>query len=131
MSNADSTNGNHHFDEDRKEPKDRIDANPPCRAGKVVRLRKLLAELIARRIIAARRGPPSGVAARAEDRPRRRPERAGHEERQDRMHDPAREVLGEGDQSQPPDRSRESRHADTVPRRGANPPRPPRETSPP
>jgi hypothetical protein len=58
MSNADSTNGNHQPDDDRKEPKDRIDANPPYRAGKVVRFRKLLAELIARRIIAARRGPP-------------------------------------------------------------------------
>ena len=58
MSNADSTNGNHHPDDDRKELKDRIDANPPYRAGKVVRFRKLLAELIARRIIAARRGPP-------------------------------------------------------------------------
>ena len=58
MSNADSTNGNHHPNDDRKEPKDRIDANPPYRAGKVVRFRKLLAELIARRIIAARRGPP-------------------------------------------------------------------------
>lgn len=58
MSNADSPNGNHHSDEDRKESKDRIDANPPYGAGKVVRFRKLLAELIARRIIAARRGPP-------------------------------------------------------------------------
>lgn len=58
MSNADSTNGKHHPDDDRKEPKERIDANPPYRACKVVRFRKLLAELIARRIIAARRGPP-------------------------------------------------------------------------
>lgn len=58
MPNADSTNGNHHPDDDRKEPKDRIDANPPYRAGKVAQFRKLLAELIARRIIAARRGPP-------------------------------------------------------------------------
>ena len=58
MSNADSTNGNHHSDEDRKEPKDRIDVNPPHGAGKVVRFRKLLAELIARRILAARRGRP-------------------------------------------------------------------------
>lgn len=58
MSSADSTNGNHHPDDDRKEQRDRIDANPPYRAGKVVRFRKLLAELIARRIIAARRGPP-------------------------------------------------------------------------
>lgn len=58
MPNADSTNGNHHPDDDRKEPMERIDANPPYRAGKVVRFRKLLAELIARRIIAARRGPP-------------------------------------------------------------------------
>jgi hypothetical protein len=57
MSNADSTNGKHHPD-DRKEPKERIDAHPPYRACKVVRFRKLLAELIARRIIAARRGPP-------------------------------------------------------------------------
>jgi len=60
MSNADSTNGNHHSDEDRKEPKDRIDANPPYGAGKVVRFRKLLAEFIARRILAARRGRPDG-----------------------------------------------------------------------
>lgn len=58
MFNADSTNGNHHPDDDRKEPKDRIDANPPYGAGTVVRFRKLLAELIARRIVAARRGPP-------------------------------------------------------------------------
>jgi len=33
MSNADSTNGNHHPDDDRKELKDRIDANPPYGAG--------------------------------------------------------------------------------------------------
>jgi hypothetical protein len=58
MSNADSTNGNHHSDEDRKEPKDRIDANPSYGAGKVVRFRKLLAELLTRRILAARRGRP-------------------------------------------------------------------------
>lgn len=58
MSNADSTNDSHQPDGDRKESKDRIDANPPYRAGKVVGFRKLLAELIARRIVAARRGPP-------------------------------------------------------------------------
>jgi hypothetical protein len=35
MSNAESTNGNHHSAEDRKEPKDRIDANPPYGAGRL------------------------------------------------------------------------------------------------
>jgi len=58
MSNVDSTNGNHHPDDEHNEPMDRIDANPPYRAEKVVGFRKLLAELIARRIVAARRGPP-------------------------------------------------------------------------
>ena len=66
MSNADFTNGNHYPEDDRKQPKDRVDANPPDRAGKVARFRKLLAELIARRIIAARRGPPD-----AGDQPKR------------------------------------------------------------
>ena len=39
-SNADSSNGNHHSDEDRKESKDRIDGNPPYGAGKVVRVQE-------------------------------------------------------------------------------------------
>jgi hypothetical protein len=53
------TNGNPYpEDDDAKKRKDRIGANPPYRIGHTVRFRKLLAELIARRIIAARRGLP-------------------------------------------------------------------------
>jgi hypothetical protein len=59
MTNTNPTNGNPcPEDDDANKQKDRIDANPPYRAGKVVRFRKLLAELIARRILAARRGLP-------------------------------------------------------------------------
>ncbi|MFM7519370.1 MAG: hypothetical protein ACKO9B_02750 [Planctomycetota bacterium] len=59
MPNTDSTNGHHRpEDDDRSGGKDRIDANPPYGAGRVERFRQLLADLIARRILAARRRPP-------------------------------------------------------------------------
>jgi hypothetical protein len=45
-------------DGDVNKRSDGIDANPTCRIGKAVRFRKLLAELIARRILAARGGQP-------------------------------------------------------------------------
>ncbi|MFM7184131.1 MAG: hypothetical protein ACKO4Z_05085 [Planctomycetota bacterium] len=47
-------------DDDRDTPRDRIDADPPYGATfseKVARFRDLLAELIARRILAERQGP--------------------------------------------------------------------------
>ncbi len=46
-------------------PKKRIDGNPPygfASAHAVEQFRRLLAELIARKIIAERRGPPPGLA---------------------------------------------------------------------
>lgn len=58
MTKTDSTNGDHRPDDNRGESKDRIDANPPYGADKVMRFRRLLAELIVRRIAAARRRPP-------------------------------------------------------------------------
>jgi hypothetical protein len=59
MTITNPTNGNPYpEDEDANKRKDRIDANPPYRIGHAVRFRKLLAELIARRILAERRGLP-------------------------------------------------------------------------
>jgi hypothetical protein len=59
MTNTNPTNGNPcPEDDDANKQKDRIDANPPYRIGHAMRFRKLLAELIARRILAARRGLP-------------------------------------------------------------------------
>jgi hypothetical protein len=59
MTITNPTNGNPYpEDDDAIKRTDRIDANPPYRIGHAVRFRKLLAELIARRILAARRGLP-------------------------------------------------------------------------
>jgi len=47
-------------DDDPKDERDRIDANPPYGSpfpAKIKRFRELLAELIARKILAERRGP--------------------------------------------------------------------------
>jgi len=44
----------------RKQPADRIDADPPYRpdfSDRIVQFRKLLAELIARRLLSERQGP--------------------------------------------------------------------------
>lgn len=51
--------------ENTSQPKKRIDANPPYSSASVdavEHLRRLLAELIARKMIAARREPPPGMA---------------------------------------------------------------------
>ena len=61
------TNTNHSNDDasrrhDDQDQENRIDANPPygpTSADAVERFRKLLAELIARRIVAERRNPPA------------------------------------------------------------------------
>lgn len=59
MTNTNPTNKNPSpEDDDPNKRKDRIDANPPYRMRHAVRFRKFLAELIARRILAARRGLP-------------------------------------------------------------------------
>ena len=59
MTNTNPSNGNQCPEDDgANKQKDRIDANPPYWIGHAVRFRKLLAELMARRILTARRGLP-------------------------------------------------------------------------
>lgn len=59
MTNTNHRNGNlGPEDDDPNKRKNRIDANPPYGMHHAERFRKLLAELIARRILAARRSPP-------------------------------------------------------------------------
>jgi len=58
MTKNSAQNGKPHPDDDGPKKKDRIDVNPPF-SEHVQRFRRLLAELIARQIIAARRTPPA------------------------------------------------------------------------
>ena len=58
MTKNSAQNGKPHPDDDGPNKKDRIDVNPHF-SEHVQRFRRLLAELIARQIIAARRTPPA------------------------------------------------------------------------
>ena len=58
MTKNSAQNGKPHADDDGPKKKDRIDVNPPF-SEHVQRFQRLLAELIARQIIAARRTPPA------------------------------------------------------------------------
>ena len=58
MTKNSAQNGKPHPDDDGPKKKDRIDVNPHF-SEHVQRFRRLLAELIARQIIAARRTPPA------------------------------------------------------------------------
>ena len=58
MTKNSTQNGKPHPDDDGPKKKDRIDVNPHF-SEHVQRFRRLLAELIARQIIAARRTPPA------------------------------------------------------------------------
>jgi len=58
MTKNSTQNGKPHPDDDGPKKKDRIDVNPPF-SEHVQRFQRLLAELIARQIIAARRTPPA------------------------------------------------------------------------
>ena len=58
MTKNSAQNGKPHPDDDGPKKKDRIDVNPPF-SEHVQRFQRLLAELIARQIIAARRTPPA------------------------------------------------------------------------
>lgn len=59
MSDTNDDNGTPDPERRKKRKKDRIDVDPPY-GGHVNRLRRLLAELIARRILAERNRPPRG-----------------------------------------------------------------------